>query len=881
MFRKFNEPGPLSRPVPFWFLDGQLTPEESESQISEMKSQGIHAAIPLKAGGGLKHPYLSESWFQAFGDIFQAAGRHQFQVWLYDEGNCPSGSVEKRLAQKQEFQAKAIVCEPRSVWGTSSVTVPEGVLLGVSFRRSDGTWREISAWIQPEGLVIPRGEERPAAVYFFLARPHILEPGNFNSGDVDRTNPKTVESFLNLTHREYEWRFKDKFGDTITAVFTDEPAMFEQPVYAHNFREEFRRRKGYDFQPYLPSLFFDIGPITVKVRCDFYDVTSSLYAENFFGKAAEWCKEHNLTYTGHLWSEEHPDVMMTHQGDFFHIYRYMDYPGIDCISGGRAEVRKENPLVIKAASSASHLYGKKRTMCEAFAGVTQAFCYQEMKWMTDWLMVCGVDLMVPHIIYYTVSDNYWNPNMFFQNPGWPYFHLYSDYVGRVSELLQSGVHVSEVAVLYPRDSIWANTTAPQSGLKKHYVRGDGYGYFDSVPECPPAIEPIIEDLTAVVDELINEQVDLDFISAELLIQAAVEDGRLKIGDESYSTLILPRITVESVETMRKIEEFARKGGRVIAYGTLPEYASDGEDKTGKLKDIVSHLFSPAGKAVFVRDNYRKVVEAVTSRDLVIDVDFVKTRDRNIHYQHRRAGETDIYFLVNHSSRREKVQASFQVSGQPELWNPEDGHGCLLTAARQENGRTELKLNFEPYQACFIIFRKQADKTLPAWTEEFTPILQLDGEWDIEFLPNSRHRFLGQFDRLFTFQNYTEPLMSWSNLGMPCFSGRVRYTKKFLLAEKPKGSVCLDLGTVKHNAEVTLNGKPLGARVWKPYRFNAGDALQPGKNLLEVVVSNTLANLFSHPGIKKPIGYESASGFVTAERLQSGLLGPVRLYAARL
>ena len=55
------------------------------------------------------------------------------------------------------------------------------------------------------------------------------------------------------------------------------------------------------------------------------------------------------------------------------------------------------------------------------------------------------------------------------------------------------------------------------------------------------------------------------------------------------------------------------------------------------------------------------------------------------------------------------------------------------------------------------------------------------------------------------------------------------------------SLWLDLGRVKNLAEVSLNGKPLGI-LWKPpFRVDITGAAQPGKNKLEIKVTNLWPN----------------------------------------
>jgi hypothetical protein len=89
-----------------------------------------------------------------------------------------------------------------------------------------------------------------------------------------------------------------------------------------------------------------------------------------------------------------------------------------------------------------------------------------------------------------------------------------------------------------------------------------------------------------------------------------------------------------------------------------------------------------------------------------------------------------------------------------------------------------------------------------------------------------------------------------------FSGLLDYAKTFLL-EKPGKSLQLDLGKVGHVAEVWVNGKSCGARLWGPHVFDIGDALRPGQNEVRIRVANLINNSYG-------------------EFTGSGLFGPVRL-----
>ncbi|GFJ86795.1 hypothetical protein Prum_004370 [Phytohabitans rumicis] len=111
---------------------------------------------------------------------------------------------------------------------------------------------------------------------------------------------------------------------------------------------------------------------------------------------------------------------------------------------------------------------------------------------------------------------------------------------------------------------------------------------------------------------------------------------------------------------------------------------------------------------------------------------------------------------------------------------------------------------------------------------------------------------------------TIALGDWEQVGLPEYSGGVRYRTSFTASGGP---AIVDLGRVRGTAEVTLNGQPLGARVCSPYTFETGDSLRAGDNEVEVVVYGTLAPY---------LDAVSPTHFVFPGQRVTGLLGPVTL-----
>ncbi|HZG87934.1 hypothetical protein [Paenibacillus sp.] len=121
----------------------------------------------------------------------------------------------------------------------------------------------------------------------------------------------------------------------------------------------------------------------------------------------------------------------------------------------------------------------------------------------------------------------------------------------------------------------------------------------------------------------------------------------------------------------------------------------------------------------------------------------------------------------------------------------------------------------------------------------------------------------------------------TELHLPHHSGAVEYETTFDVPAA--SSATLDLGHARGTAEVWVDGKPFGVRVWRPYSFDLG-TLSEGRHRLRVRVTNTLG---THYEVGRPTSLVGANPTVTywdrtprpewqAAFPSGGLFGPVRI-----
>jgi hypothetical protein len=201
----------------------------------------------------------------------------------------------------------------------------------------------------------------------------------------------------------------------------------------------------------------------------------------------------------------------------------------------------------------------------------------------------------------------------------------------------------------------------------------------------------------------------------------------------------------------------------------------------------------------------------------------------------------------------------------------------------------MPLEFAPFESYFIVFREPIPHDAVGTTKRNSPELAsvqaIAGPWTVHFDP----RWGGPASVEFP------DLVSWTSRpeqGIKFYSGKATYHKQFDLDAKAAAAVrdgtplFLDLGGLKHVAEVRLNGRKLGTLWTAPWRVEVTAAVRPSGNDLEIDVVNLWVNRvvgdLNLPKEKRITETHDVFRFdmvrPTTPLLESGLFGPVTLRA---
>lgn len=409
-------------PIPFWFLNGNLTRAELKRQLTDFSAHGVHGVVLHPRIGLPKHiEYLSKRFFYYIREAVKAAAELDMKVVLYDEGMYPSGSACGFIVNLYPELASVGITWTETTEPDDEVLVKmeQGAL---AVRKSGGTLRGIH-WGEDDGQAMaPRS--------------------------ADILNPKAVQCFIKLTHEAYYQNLKQYFGSTIIGFFTDEPSILGRNVrgmfpWTSGFSEEFEKAGGSFAE--LTALFK--GEENDSTRL-YHQMILKREELVYYKSLSDWCAGHGIALMGH-----------PHQSDDIEMEKYFHIPGQDLVlrwlgpeSGG---VSGMDSTMAKCSADAARLMKRRRNSNECFGACNRdgnpwQMSGGDMKWYLDWLAVRGVNLFIPHAFYYSIAGKRKEerpPDVGPNSIWWPHYQKWADYMSRLSCLMTDTKLCTEVAVL--------------------------------------------------------------------------------------------------------------------------------------------------------------------------------------------------------------------------------------------------------------------------------------------------------------------------------------------------------------------------------------------------------------------------------------------------
>lgn len=638
-----------------------------------------------------------------------------------------------------------------------------------------------------------------------------------------------------------------------------------------DFAAEFRKRRGYDITPWLPVLaggrIIASRDQSERFLWDFRRTIADLIADNYWKRSMELAKQRGMEFRAE------PVGRQQFMYDPMNYARACDTPSGEFWVG-------ESPRVdCKVAASAAHLSGRQIASAEAFTkGLGDWTDYPwNLKTLGDQAFCLGVNQYNFHRYTHQPWINLapgmtfgpWGINLERTSTWWKPGRAWMEYITRCQSLLRQGRFVADAIVMLDEG-------APSQGGRRDQL---------AIP--------------------LPAGYDYDFANLDALKELKVEKGVLvHENGMRYRVLVLPATGRATPALMREILRLAKAGAVVAA--PRPLTRAQGLTPDEEVFALWNKIIA-TGNVVIT-----KKFDAVEKK-LGLAPDFAHDGSDELLWIHRTDDKgADWYFVSNQSDNNSDIPCTFRVVGrQPELWDAATGQMRDAPQFEEHDGRTTLRIPFDPRGSWFVVFRQAASgKRLAASVKnrmDFKTIQEINGPWEVCF---DQQR--GGPIKPVTF----DKLISWSesrDAGIKFFSGSAAYRKTFSIDHRSSTTnhVYLDLGEVEVIAEVVVNGKNLGVLWKRPFRVDITDALKDGNNELEIRVSNLWVNrligdakkmsavgveysgrkgliskwpdwvMRDAPPADAPVSFATCRQWKGDEALQSsGLIGPVTLQSLK-
>ena len=637
--------------------------------------------------------------------------------------------------------------------------------------------------------------------------------------------------------------------------------------WTDDFSAEFLKRRGYDITPYLPVVagkIIENRDVSNRFLADLRKTISDLVSDKHYKTFAEQARRYGIGIQ--------PESAGPHLApiDGLKNYGHSELMMSEFWAPSPHRATPERRFFVKQASSAAHIYNKRLVGAEGFTTIGPHWddtLWSAQKPSFDHEVCSGLNLLFVHTFTCSPREmglpgqeyfagTHFNPNVtWWDKVGEPV-----RYFSRAQYLLQRSEFVADVL----------------------------YYYGDHIPNIARLKE---DDPAGVLPGY-----DYDITNEDVLLRLSVKDGRVTLPHgRSYRLLVLPDHKILSLAAIRKVRELVRDGASLL--GPKPErtasLVSYPQSET-EIRTIADELWGATQVTPGERRVGRgRVIWGKTAREALqadkITEDFQAQPAKpgaKFDYIHYTLDGGDSYFVSNQDRESQRAECFFRVKGkQPEIWDPLTGRIWDARAFVQEGDRTKVPLEFNPYGALFVIFRRPIPTTRNGDSasnfRSFDPLIEINGKWEVSFNP----RWGGPQDPVIF-----DSLIDWTKRpedGIRFYSGTATYRIRFNVPEGTtrRPNLVLSLGDLRDVgiARARLNGKDLGVTWTPPFRLEIGSALKAQDNLLEIDVTNSWRNRLVGDRDKPESTRFTRTNILIRKEwklVDSGLYGPVEILAAR-
>ncbi len=695
----FQNPPAEFRGAPFWAWNGKLDKDVLLWQIEQLKKMGFGGYF-IHTRCGLSTPYLGEEFMSLIKACVQKGKDCNMLSYLYDEDRWPSGAAGGLVTKDKRYRKKNIVFSPLCPKEyQQSVTAEEEPVFLAAY---DVELDEVGNLLSYQKIGENDGAKHKK---WYVYRTFNAVTGWYNGFTyIDILSDEAVKKFIDVTYEAYKRELGNEFGKAVPAIFTDEPQFHNGemfPAFAagdeafkftwtDDFADTFKSAKGYDIFAKLPEINWTKKDEAQTVRYDYFDHVTARFERAFSKQIGDWCAKNGIAFTGHLMHEEALERQMIAVGETMRHYGHYGIPGIDMLCNS-IELS-----TAKQTQSAVHQYGKPGMTSELYGVTGWDFDFRGHKFQGDWQAALGVTLRVPHLSWVSMKGSAkrdYPASISYQSAWYQEYPLVEDHFARLNTVLTRGKPVVNVGVVHPIESAWMEI-----------------GAVDITSEARERVDGQFNNL---LHWLLLSTLDFDFVAESLVPTLHSGKGKgFDMGEMQYKAILVPPVVTLRSTTVKALNDFLDRGGKVIVTGAAPAYVDGLPSREAKA------LFDRATKCDFSSADIQKAL--MDEREIEIVNDNGK-KSNNLLYQMREDGDCKWLFLARAVQQQRydggethPQRITVKIKGEyfPEVYNTVSGE-VESVAYWLANGNTFVKKDLYASDSLLLRLgekRKQVTRT---------------------------------------------------------------------------------------------------------------------------------------------------------------------------
>lgn len=782
----------------------------------------------------------------------------------------------------------------------------------------EGKWRIMAFWLKNNGI----------------------------SNAVDHFSEAAMQHYCEFLGVKYKLCAGKEFGKTVDSFFADSfelPNLASGIYWSTGLLEEFEKEYGYSLVPYLPAIWWEVDDISPKIR---YDVNEFLHQKGmhaFFDTFLDYCEKNGLK--GRI----QPYGFST---DNIEAAGKTHIPEMEITAGEKDAMDWFDTRIgpKKYVASGAHIYGRPVISAEAYTFIhweRYRATLEELKIASDIYLKFGATKFYNHGFSYSpekdVAPTRSSPFAAFINPQnvwWKYYPELAEYIARCSYLLRQGYFDPDIAVYSPLANQWTLSVLNARKWTREFdwgelgnlIMSNGYD-FDLLNDDAMQNIAAIENRNIRIRNMFYKILILPNVKAIPLKTIEFVEKYVKSGGTVIALERIPVYSTGFVNHTQNDEKVRSITGRLF---NEPRGNDDvawkpyGKGQTYQIRQVLNRTIWWDRRSSTL-DPFVNTIRKHIAPDFGID--FAREglrKNEGITFQHRKIGDSDLYFVSNVQDKPADLPVTFRTKNKIiERWNPYDGNISGVFHFWPNGDGICLPLKLAPYESAFFIFHPGEPEQYVPKTDfhdiispdgnRFSGIASANGIYNTTINLNGQETtestnvegipapFYISGDWQLTLEGKEFPktekklnhLSSWTeNDSTKHFSGTGNYK---IIFEMPETYFCegifllLDPGKVGNVAELIINGRKSGTIWMRGQTPEVTRFLKPGKNSLEILVTNTLINRISAMKEPTPVPGKLIPRFGSASSLTpgqfprefgfkplpaSGLIGPVKIVAGK-